>query len=74
MLRWVRIDRYVELSGDSADAVEKRLRTGKWLRDVHARRPDGSASLWVNLDAVEDWAQGVKPANQHGKRGARPWA
>lgn len=72
MLRWVRMNRYEALSGDTADAVEKRLRTGKWLRDVHARQPEGSATLWVNLDAVEDWAAGKTPAHQHGRReGAR---
>lgn len=75
MLRWVRINRYIELSGDSADAVQKRLRTGQWLRDVHARQPDGSATLWVNLDAVEDWAAGQKPPHKHGQcADARPWA
>jgi hypothetical protein len=64
MLRWVRINRYEELSGDTADAVSKRLRTGQWLRDIHARQPAGSATLWVNLDAVEDWAAGKMPAPQ----------
>lgn len=66
MARWVRINKYTEVKGDTADAVEKRLRTGIWLRDIHARRPEGSATLWVNLDAVEDWAAGKKPAHQHG--------
>lgn len=68
MLRWVRLNRYCELSGETADAVEKRLRSGHWLRDVHARVPQGSNSLWVNLDAVEDWAAGAVPAHLHGKR------
>lgn len=75
MLRWVRMNRYEELSGDTADAVEKRVRTGKWLRDIHVRRPEGSATWWVNLDAVDDWVEGTKPAHQHGQRErARPWA
>lgn len=66
MLRWVRINKYIDLSGETADMVEKRLRTGVWLRDVHARVPTGSNALWVNLDAVEDWVQGKLPAHQHG--------
>jgi hypothetical protein len=69
MLRWVHIRQYCAVSGETPDAVEKRLRTGVWLRDVHARKPEGSAALWVNLDAVNDWAAGKKPAHQHG--GAR---
>lgn len=69
------MNRYEEISGDTADAVEKRLRTGKWLRDVHARQPDGSAVLWVNLDAVNDWAAGVLPPHKHGQRGGgKSWA
>lgn len=67
MLRWVRLSKYCAESGETAEAVEKRLRTGKWLRDVHARKPEGSAELWVNLEAVNDWAAGQKPAHLHGK-------
>lgn len=66
MLRWVRLNRYLELSGETADAVQGRLRTGTWLRDIHARLPHGSKELWVNLPAVDDWAEGVKPAHKHG--------
>lgn len=68
MLHWVPLRKYVELSGDTADAVEKRLRSGYWLRDIHARKPEGASSLWINLRAVEDWAQGEKPAHLHGRR------
>lgn len=68
MLRWVRIDRYAELSGDTPDAVEKRLRSQHWLRGIHARLPEGSSKLWINLAAVEDWAEGTKPPHLHGKR------
>ena len=66
MLRWVRLNKYLAESGETEDAVHKRLRTGVWLRDVHARVPEGSKTLWVNLDAANDWAEGKKPAHQHG--------
>lgn len=67
MLSWVKVSKYCTDSGDTPDAVDKRLRTGKWLRDVHARKPEGSAELWVNLAAVNDWAAGKLPAHQHGR-------
>lgn len=67
-LRWVRLKKYCELTGDTPAAVDSRLRTGHWLRDVHARRPDGSKETWINLPAVNDWAEGVLPAHLHGKR------
>lgn len=69
MLAWKRLSQYCRESGDTADAVDGRLRAGIWLRDVHARKPEGSKELWVNLLAVNDWAEGKKPAHLHG--GAR---
>jgi hypothetical protein len=68
MLHWVRLSKYCELSGDTPDGVSKRLRNGKWLRDIHARRPEGSAELWVNLTAVNDWVEGKRPLHLHGQR------
>ena len=63
---WVTIRKYAEVKGESPNAVKARLRAGVWLRDIHARQPEGSKTLWINLDAVEDWASGKKPAHQHG--------
>jgi hypothetical protein len=68
VLHWVRLDRYCALSGDSADAVDKRVRSGIWLDGVHVRVPEGSKSRWVNMKAVNDWCEGELPAHQHGKR------
>lgn len=67
MIQWVRLCKYCADTGDTPDGVKKRLVTGKWLRDIHVRVPDGSASLWVNMKAVMDWAEGIKPAHLHGK-------
>lgn len=66
MLQWVRLSKYCELSNDTPAGVDKRLRSGIWLRDIHARQPEGSKELWVNLEAVNDWAAGKKPAHLHG--------
>ena len=68
MLNWVRLNRYCEMSGDTPDAVNCRLRNGHWIRGVHTKVPEGSASIWVNLKAVEDWAEGLLPPHQHGKK------
>lgn len=65
-LRWVRLSRYLEMAGETREAVLNRVRAGHWLRDVHVRTPNGSAEQWVNLEAVNDWAAGGKPAHQHG--------
>lgn len=68
MATWVRLKKHCEDTGDTADAVDGRLRAGFWLRDVHARQPEGSKELWINKDAVDDWAAGVVPVHSHGKR------
>ncbi|WP_124458970.1 excisionase [Variovorax sp. KBW07] len=57
-LGWVPINRYCELFGETPDAVDKRLRSGHWLRDVHVRHPVGSKQSWINIQAVNDWAAG----------------
>ncbi|MCZ4315126.1 hypothetical protein O4H66_17100 [Comamonadaceae bacterium G21597-S1] len=54
------------MTNETHDGVVKRVRTGKWLRDVHVRQPEGSSELWVNLEAVNDWCEGKKPAHLHG--------
>ena len=57
-LEWVPINRYCEMTGESSDAVDKRVRSGHWLRDVHVRVPTGSSRMWINLEAVNEWAAG----------------
>ncbi len=57
-IEWMPLSRYCDLYGETSDAVDKRIRSGHWLRDVHVRQPTGSKQLWVNVDAVNDWAAG----------------
>ncbi len=66
-LHWKRLSAYCKESGETADAVDKRVRSGHWLRGVHVNLPEGSKELWVNELAVNDWAAGLKPNHMHGK-------
>lgn len=55
-MNWVKLEKYCELSGDTPDAVQKKIRRGIWLMDQQARKaPDGR--IWINLQAVEAWVQ-----------------
>ena len=54
-LEWVKLDRYVELSGDTVDAVQSRRKAGKWLDGEQCKIVDGR--LWINLPAVEEWIE-----------------
>lgn len=52
-VEWVKLERYLELTGDTADAVHARRKLGKWLDGQQCKIVDGR--LWVNLPAVETW-------------------
>jgi len=70
---WVKLAKYVELTGDSADAVHGRRRLGKWKDGYHCKIADGH--LWVNLSNVEKWVNdggnGDAPWHWHGEKSSR---
>ena len=53
-IRWVKLDKYAELTGDTIDAAKHRIKLGKWLHGDQVKIVDGR--LWVNLRSVERWA------------------
>ncbi|MDN0075623.1 excisionase [Crenobacter sp. SG2303] len=60
MLKWVKLEKYCELSGDTPDAVDSKKRSGKWLEGTHWRIP-ADGRVWINLEEVEKWAETSKP-------------
>jgi hypothetical protein len=52
---WVKLEKYVELTGDSMDSVQARRRTGKWLDGVKCKIVSGR--LWINLVAAQHWVE-----------------
>ncbi len=55
-IKWVKLKRYCQLSGDTACAVHAKRRKGAWLDGVHCKvGPDGN--LWVNILEVESWVE-----------------
>lgn len=62
-MRWVKLSKYCDLTGDTSDAVHAKRRKGHWVDGVHCKvAPDGN--LWVNLEAVELWVQQGSVATQ----------
>jgi len=56
-MKWVKLKKYSELSGDTTAAVHSKRQNGVWLDNVHCKiAPDGN--LWVNLQEVEKWVEG----------------
>ena len=61
MMKWVKLKRYCEISGDTADAVDARKRRGKWLQGIHWQKRSGA--IWINLEEVSLWVEsGLDPS------------
>ncbi len=54
--KWIKLKKYVELTGDSAAAVHARRRARKWLDGEQCKIVDDA--LWVNLPAATVWVEG----------------
>lgn len=54
-VRWVKLEKYVELTGDSVDAVNGRRKLGKWLMGNQYKIVDGR--VWVDLRAAQRWVE-----------------
>ena len=55
-LRWIKLNKYCELSGDTRDAVHTRRRKGVWIDGMQCRiGPDGN--LWINPEEVSRWVE-----------------
>ena len=56
-LKWVRLAKYCELSGDTTDAVYQRRKSLEWVEGVESMvGPDNK--IWINLEEVERWVEG----------------
>lgn len=54
-LKWVRINKYCELSGDTLEAIRARRRRRLWIEGVHWRKAGGV--FWINPAEVEKWIE-----------------
>lgn len=55
-LQWIRLARYCEITGDTAEAVHARRRKRQWQDGVQCLKgPDGN--LWVSPAAVNEWIE-----------------
>jgi len=60
-MKWVRLKKYCELSGDTAEAVKARRSNGKWAEGKHSKKgPDNK--IWVNLEEVDKWVENSQAA------------
>lgn len=64
MLKWVKLKKYCQDSGDTSNAVHAKRKKGIWLDGVQCKiGPDGN--IWINLTEVEKWVEnGNKSTNR----------
>ena len=55
-MKWVKLKKYCELTGDTAPSVHAKRHKGQWLDGFQSKiGPDGN--LWINLIEVEKWVE-----------------
>ena len=67
---WVRINRYIELTGETAHSVRHKRRT-HWLEGVHYRKA-GDGQYWYNLPNINQWLAESEPGVLGGQVRANP--
>ncbi len=56
-LRYIKLDRFAELTGYTGTALRQKRKTGKWVDGIHIlKAPDGN--LMVDILAYEAWCRG----------------
>jgi len=55
-LKWVKLKKYTQLTGDTESAVHSRRRSAKWIDGIHCKVLE-DRNLWVNLIAAEEWVE-----------------
>lgn len=56
-MKWVLINKVIELIGYTDDAIRSKIQKGVWQSGTHWRKaPDGR--LVFNLEAIQKWIEG----------------
>ena len=65
-LECVPISTYCRDSGETVEAVNKRIQRGLWQEGVHILKIDGVKERWIDLTEVTKWARKSKdPYSSH---------
>lgn len=55
-MKWVRLNKYCEISGESRHSVHWKRKAGIYIDGVHTKLGDDNR-VWVNLEAIEKWVE-----------------
>lgn len=57
MIKWVLIEKVIELIGYTDDAIRAKTKRGIWIKGIHwTKAPDGR--LLFNMEAIYKWIEG----------------
>lgn len=55
-MKWVLINKVIELIGYTDDAIRAKIKRGIWLQNIHWKKaPDGR--LVFNIEAIQKWME-----------------
>lgn len=60
MIEWVRLNKYLEMSGENRRMWYELRESGELLENMHYRH-DNRKRVWVNLKAMTAWVEGKRP-------------
>ena len=55
-LKWIKVTRYCELSGDTLEGVRAKRRKRIWIEGVHWCRP-ADGVIYINPEEVAKWIE-----------------
>lgn len=56
-LECIPISTYCRDSGETLDAINKRIQRGLWVEGVHVLKVNGVKERWVDLTEISKWAR-----------------
>ena len=56
IIRWVKLSKYCEISGDTINAVHAKRKKGMWIDGQHCVVAE-DGNLWIDLGEVEQWVK-----------------
>lgn len=51
------ISAYCQATGDTSDAINKRIQRKIWMKGIHVLDVEGSRERWIDLEEVNKWAR-----------------
>ena len=57
MKKWVKLKKYLELSGEAERTVLKKIEDGYYRLGIHAKKDPVNKTWWINIEAVDEWLE-----------------